>query len=128
MLFRSNERMLAWSRELRAAGIRTAILSNMPQPLLDLMRADPGFDWLREFDVLLFSCEVRLVKPEAGIYRRLLALLAVEPAHCVFLDDNAGNAAAARAVGIQGFHCRSDEDAARAAESLGLPGEALRGL
>jgi putative hydrolase of the HAD superfamily len=123
---RVNERMLAWSRELRAAGIRTAILSNMPQPLLRLMRADAGFGWMREFDVQLFSCDVHMVKPEAGIYRRLLELLAVEAARCAFFDDVAENADGARAVGIQGFHHRSVEETAGIARSLGLPVEALR--
>ncbi len=122
---RVNDRVLAWARELRVAGIRTAILSNMPQPLLDLMQAGPGFDWMREFEVRIFSCEVRLVKPEEAIFRHLLARLREEPGRCVFFDDIEENAVAARAVGIHGLRFRTAEAAAGDAGALGLPVNAL---
>lgn len=124
---RVNARVLAWSRTLRAGGWRTAILSNMPQPLLDLMNTDPSFAWLREFEVRVFSCEERLVKPEPGIYRTVLDRLAETADSCVFLDDSERNVEGARAVGIRSFLYKNDLDEAhrdRVVEDLvklGLP-------
>ena len=63
---RVNQRVVDWSRELRAAGYRTAILSNMPPNKLAFMRESGRFDWIDEFEVALFSCDVSLVKPEPG--------------------------------------------------------------
>jgi putative hydrolase of the HAD superfamily len=122
---RMNERMLAWADELRAAGFRTAILSDMPQSLVDLLRRDPGFTWVREFDVKVFSCEVHVTKPEPGIFRHMLSLLREEPGRCLFLDDSRENAAGARSVGIQGMHYTSMSRLVRAVRTLGLPVSAL---
>jgi putative hydrolase of the HAD superfamily len=118
---RINDRVLDWSRRLRAAGCRTAILSNMPQPLLDLMNADPAFAWLAEFPVRVFSCEERLVKPEPGIYRAVLDRLDARAGSCVFLDDSGHNVEGARAAGIRALHFRSAAEAAGELAALGLP-------
>ena len=81
---RINERVVSWSRELRAAGYATAILSNMPFDKLAYMRKNPAFDFIDEFPVTVFSCNHRVVKPEAAIYRLCLDLLvrAPEPSAC----------------------------------------------
>jgi putative hydrolase of the HAD superfamily len=118
---RIDERVLAWSRRLRAAGFRTAVLSNMPQPLLDLMEADPGFSWLAEFEVRVFSCEERLVKPEPGIYRVLLDRLGETAGSCVFLDDSERNVEGARVSGIQAFLFHSADETTNLLAKLGLP-------
>ena len=118
---RINDRVLQWSRALRAAGFRTAVLSNMPRPLLDLMSAEPSFAWLREFEVRVFSCEVRLVKPEPGIYRALLQRLRETAGSCLFLDDFERNVSGARAVGIRALHFRSADEASEELVDLELP-------
>jgi putative hydrolase of the HAD superfamily len=118
---RINGRVLAWSRKLREGGVRTAILSNIPQPLLDLMRADPSFAWLGEFDVKIFSCEHRLVKPEAGIFELLLSRMGEPAASCVFLDDAVRNVEGARMAGIQAFHFRSADEIAAVLVDFALP-------
>jgi putative hydrolase of the HAD superfamily len=107
---RINPRTLAWSRELRAAGRRTAILSNMPPAILLAMRK--GLPWLSEFDPALFSCDVGLVKPEPAFYELCLSRLGVPASGCVFLDDNADNTAAAENLGIASLVFRSDREAA----------------
>jgi putative hydrolase of the HAD superfamily len=118
---RINERVLGWTRRLRTEGYRTAILSNMPRPLLDLMNADSSFAWLAEFPVRVFSCDERLVKPEPGIFQVLLDRLGEPAGSCVFLDDSERNVAGARAVGIPAFHFSSADEAAVVVSALGLP-------
>lgn len=109
---RINAKMVAWSRELRAAGYATAILSNMPCEKLDFMRRNPAFDFIQEFPVTVFSCNHRLVKPEPAIYRLCLDLLAREPKECVFLDDSPHNVAGGQAAAIPTLLFRTAEEAA----------------
>ncbi len=125
---RVNRRVVDWSARLRGDGIRTAILSNMPQDILDLMWKDPHLAWMADFDARIFSCEVGQVKPEAGIYRRCLEAMGALPGETLFLDDVAGNVRGAVAQGIQGLHFRSAGQAADEIEKRwALPVEGLRG-
>ncbi len=124
---RVNQRVVDWSYELREAGYRTAILSNMPSEKLAFMRADGQFRWIKDFDVAVFSCEHFLVKPDPAIYRLCLEKLGASPEECVFLDDVPENAAGARAVGIPALVFRSAEEAAfELARDWGLPVRRLR--
>lgn len=123
---RVNQAVVDWSRELRAAGYRTAILSNMPPNKLAYMRSSGRFDWIDEFPVAIFSCDVDMVKPEPGIYRLCLERLGVQPADSLFLDDFPVNIAAARALGINALLFRSAPEAAgELRERWGLPVKAL---
>jgi putative hydrolase of the HAD superfamily len=89
--------MPSWAHQLRAAGLRTAILSNMPLPVRQHL---DSVDWLPEFDQRTFSCDVRLAKPGREIYELCLRGLRVQPSAALFLDDRAENIRAAEALGI----------------------------
>jgi len=58
------------------------------------------FAFLDLFDTVVVSGEVGLVKPDAAIYRRLLAAACVPAEACVFIDDVDKNVVGARAVGM----------------------------
>jgi putative hydrolase of the HAD superfamily len=125
---RVNHRVVDWSARLRRDGIRTAILSNMPQDILDVMGKDPRLSWMADFDARIFSCEAGLVKPEPAIYRRCLEALGALPGQTLFLDDVASNVQGAIAQGIQGLLFRSAREAADEIEKRwGLSVEGLRG-
>ncbi len=96
---RLDERLLQWAARLKAAGVRTAILSNMPSDVLAGVRRQGR--WLALFDVTIFSCEVVCVKPEAVIYHRLLEALQVPDEQVLFIDDTEDNVKAAKQVGLQ---------------------------
>ena len=103
-----NPAMLALARDLRGAGYRTAILSNMERRMLAAMRRK--LPWLDEFDVQMYSCEVGAVKPEPEIYLECCRRLGCAPDETVFLDDKKVNTEAARRVGMHSyvFHSASD--------------------
>jgi putative hydrolase of the HAD superfamily len=125
---RINTRMVAWAAELRARGYRTAILSNMPQEILDAMGKDPRLQWMAEFPVRVFSCEVRLVKPEPEIYRLCLERLGARPAEAVFVDDTTHNVEGALAAGIHALLFLSAAEAAPEIQRRwGLPVAGLGG-
>src|SRR5208337_3125766 len=124
---RINDRVVAWCRELRAAGLATAILSNMPFDKLAYMRKNPAFDFIDEFPVTVFSCDHGMVKPEQAIYRLCLELLAKRPGECLFLDDSPINVDGGRAAGIAAYLFRTAAEAAPVlAETWGLPTGALK--
>jgi putative hydrolase of the HAD superfamily len=91
-------RVLQWAADLRAHGLRTAILSNLPHALGEELRATPGF--LDAFDHVTFSYELGSIKPEPAIYRDAIRGLGVPPREALFLDDRLENVEGARAVGL----------------------------
>lgn len=103
-------------RRVRAAGARTALLSNSWG--LDY----PREDWPQLFDCTVISGEVGLRKPDPAIYELTARQLGVEPGQCVMVDDLAPNVRGAVAVGMVGVLHRSVEETVAELEVLfGLP-------
>jgi len=94
-----DQRVLNWTRQLRQAGIKTGILSNLPIPLGQRLREISGF--LEHFDQVTFSCELHSAKPESAIYEHSIAGLGIAPEEALFLDDRPVNIEGARAVGLE---------------------------
>ena len=90
--------MLAWQLALKQRGLLTAILSNMGDNVLDNMKRT--FDWLPRFDVLVWSYQLHMVKPNPAIYRYLLKELGTRPEETLFIDDRLVNVEAAQALGM----------------------------
>ncbi|MFJ1708733.1 HAD-IA family hydrolase [Kitasatospora sp. NPDC088346] len=112
--------VLQVAREARAAGVRTAVLSN------SLGRApyDPyaGFDLAGSFDAVVLSADVGVRKPDPAIFRIVLDRLGVSADECLFVDDSETNLEAAAALGLTPL-LGLDEDvvAKRLRDLLGLP-------
>lgn len=85
-------------RSARAAGIRTALLSNADGPGEPI----PWLDAL--FDILVFSGDVGVAKPDPAIYRLTVERLGLQPGECAFVDDLAVNIRGAAATGLVGIH------------------------
>jgi putative hydrolase of the HAD superfamily len=94
-----NPAMVAWQLALKQHGLLTAILSNMGDSTLASI--ERAFDWIHRFDVLVWSYQLRIAKPDPAIYRHTLAKLGTLPAETLFIDDKLENIEAARALGIQ---------------------------
>jgi putative hydrolase of the HAD superfamily len=92
--------------QFRAAGGKTAMLSNCGPEVIDHIRAQR--DVTRWFDTLVISWEVGVLKPHAEIYRVALDRLGVAPAETLFVDDRPENVAGARAVGMQAMVFEGD--------------------
>jgi putative hydrolase of the HAD superfamily len=90
--------MLAWQRQLKQAGLRTAILSNMGDSVL--ANLEPEFDWLPQFDLLIWSFQHKMAKPDPAIYQLTLQRLGTPPNETLFIDDKLANIDAARALGF----------------------------
>jgi putative hydrolase of the HAD superfamily len=113
-----NPVMLAWHSQLKANGFRTAILSNMGDSVLKRMLAK--FAWIEDFDVLIWSYQHRMVKPDPKIYRLLLDRLGTASEETLFLDDKLENIEGARRLGIQGIQFSTVEQLRQDLISAGL--------
>jgi putative hydrolase of the HAD superfamily len=96
--------------DLKAGGTRLALLSNAGPDFGSYFRHGPLSDWFEAFYV---SGELRLLKPEAAIYRHVLDDLGITPAEMVFVDNRADNVAGAQDLGITG-HVFTDAASLRA--------------
>jgi putative hydrolase of the HAD superfamily len=117
MWLRVNPEALALAREIKAHGVRIAILSNMPHDLLAYVLRE--FDWLDEFEVKIWSCEFGSTKPDPAIYRHCLDTLGCEAERSLFFDDRLNNVEAAQHVGMEAYIFESAERA-RAIVRAGL--------
>ncbi|HET6179670.1 MAG TPA: HAD family phosphatase [Candidatus Sulfotelmatobacter sp.] len=119
MWSRTNAPMILWLENLRSAGVKTAILSNMPSDMVTHVRQN--FPWLKHFDHQIFSADVRRIKPEPAIYEYSLKVLKVPASEVLFVDDRDANLEQARAVGIRGILFQSVNQLREELRALGLP-------
>jgi epoxide hydrolase-like predicted phosphatase len=97
--FEPNDDMLVLIRDLRAAGLRTGLLTNNARELRALWWDLLPYDEL--FDDIVDSSEVGLRKPNPAIYRLALDRLGASAHRTAFLDDIVSNVDAAERVGLQ---------------------------
>lgn len=117
--FAPDPRMQALAADVHAAGLRTAVVSNVvPEWLPAWHQALPRPEL---FDTLVFSCEVGLRKPNPAIFLLACERLGVAPAEALLLDDFGPMVASARAAGLQAIEVHDhDEAIAETRALLGL--------
>jgi putative hydrolase of the HAD superfamily len=94
-----NEPIVDWLGTVKAAGLRLALLSNMPREVW--ARLADRLAWLELCDVVTLSYELELAKPDAAIYRACLDRLGVAHGRTLFVDDRPENVEAAETLGLQ---------------------------
>ena len=94
-----NPVMVAWQEQLKARGLLTGILSNMGDNVLESIERE--FSWLGNFDVLVWSYQLGIAKPDPAIYLYILKKLGTEPGETLFIDDKQVNIDAARQLGMK---------------------------
>lgn len=92
-----NEELVAYVRELRPT-YKTAILSNSFLGAREKEQALYGFEDL--FDMLIYSHEVNLLKPDPQIYELTCKSLNLKPEEVIFVDDADVNIEGANEFGI----------------------------
>lgn len=90
-------------RQLRAAGLKTAILSNGSPRMLQAAVAGAGLGDL--LDAVLSVEEVGVYKPHAKVYQLAVDRLGIEPEAIAFQSSNAWDAYAASAFGMRVVWC-----------------------
>jgi len=104
-----NEAMIDLMRELKASGLRMAMLTNNVREWEPLWRSMLPVDEI--FETVVDSAFVSCRKPEARIYELTLSRLGLPAAACLFVDDIELNCEGAREAGMSAVHFRDDEQA-----------------
>jgi putative hydrolase of the HAD superfamily len=111
--------VLKVAREARVTGVRTAVLSNS----LGREPYDPyaPYELSMNFDVVVFSDEHGIRKPDLAIFKLTLDQLGVPAESCVFADDTEDNLIPAQMLGITVIHSLDEQEtAARLRRLFGL--------
>jgi putative hydrolase of the HAD superfamily len=106
-------------QRLHAAGTPLYYLSNMPESYA--LHLERSHHFLGLFRAGVFSSRVRLIKPEPEIYVHTAALLGIDPAQTLFIDDLAHNVEAARTAGWQALQFVDAAQCEAALRAAGLP-------
>ena len=101
---RATERLVG---ELKRAGYRLYVLSNMSREFIDFLRRFPVYGL---FDGEVVSCEEHTVKPEPRIYEILLERYGLPPSETLFIDDGQKNVDAAQRLGFAVYMPGPGED------------------
>jgi putative hydrolase of the HAD superfamily len=104
-----NEPMIALMRELKASGLKMAMLTNNVREWEPLWRSMLPVDEI--FEEIVDSAFVGCRKPEPRIYELTLERIGVAAESCLFIDDLAVNCEGAEAAGMSAVHFRSNKQA-----------------
>lgn len=86
---------------LKSEGYGIYLLSNANTNIMQQLGHAPVCRFL---DGIVVSAEERLMKPDPAIYLLLCARYDLDPAECIFVDDNEDNCIGAEVAGMRSFH------------------------
>ncbi len=104
-----NHEAIALMRELKASGLKMALLTNNVKEWEPLWRSMLPVDEI--FEEIVDSAFVGARKPEARIYELTLERIGLPAEACLFVDDIQVNCQGAEAVGMRAVHFRDNEQA-----------------
>ncbi len=99
-VFREKEGVFRLAQNLKKNGYKIGFLSNTEIPTMEYF-FDKGYE--KYFDVKVFSCAEKTIKPEERIYHIALDRLQVKPDETIFIDDKPEYVEGAQQIGIHGI-------------------------
>lgn len=90
---------------LKREGYGIYVLSNANARIMDQLGHAPVTPYL---DGCVVSAKERIMKPDPAIFRLLCLRYRLDPAECLFVDDNADNCEGARVAGMHAHHFTGD--------------------
>ncbi len=100
-----SEGIVSLIHELKQKGYKLYILSNMTR---NFIKNDYKFPILNEFDGIVYSASIKMVKPNSNIYEYLLKKYNLVGSECIYIDDMKTNLTAAVRFGINTFDYQSN--------------------
>ena len=94
----ANKDILTLASEVKARGFRIAVLTNIIEPVYNIIRRAGYYDL---FDEVIASCKVGLVKPQKEIYKLALGRLGATARQSIFIDDKRSNIETANMMGFK---------------------------
>jgi HAD superfamily hydrolase (TIGR01662 family) len=110
---------VAMLTSLKECGHRLGLISNCSMQVVERLREDTRL--LDLFDVVLFSCECGMIKPEPGIYELLLQKAGCRPEEAVMVGDSvADDIEPAKKIGMQPIQYTGFEQLKQAFSAMGI--------
>lgn len=101
--------------DLKKQGKRIYLISNISDRFAKTWQEYPHIErTLSLFDGLVFSGEMKMVKPDTEIFTHLLDTYSLDPKDCIFIDDTLKNIKGAETAGIKGYLFDGDSKRLRA--------------
>ena len=106
----------SWIEEYKKRGYRVLFLSNYS----DYVRSAnmKALDFVSKFDGGIWSCDVKMIKPDINIYLKMINDFNLIPEQCLFIDDKISNLIPADKLGIKCVHYNSYLQAKRDVENI----------
>jgi putative hydrolase of the HAD superfamily len=109
--------VLAFVREVRAAGLPVALATNATDDLAGNLER---FGIADEFDAVVNSWEIGAHKPSREFFQAACQAVRVKPQRCLFVDDNDRNVRGARAAGLSAYRYSPPDDLGYVRAALAL--------
>jgi len=109
--------VLAFIKEVRAAGVRVGLATNATDDLDEHLAALGVGDI---FDVVVNSAVIGVHKPAPEFFREACLAVSAPPERCLFIDNDDRNVRAARAAGLSAYRYSKAEDLSYVRAALAL--------
>lgn len=116
-VFKDNREIYSIVKKLKKKGYKLGFLSNTELPA---KRYFFEKNYNRFFDVMVFSCDKKLVKPQLQIFHLILKKLKVKPSETIFVDDNELYVRASCNSGIKGIVFKNEKKLLKDFSNLGV--------
>ncbi len=93
---------------LKDSGYKIYLLSNIGERAHEIVKDNPFFD---VFDDCIFSCDVKMIKPDIKIFEYAAQKFGVKPSESIFVDDMKNNIESANNAGFNGIVFKNAIDA-----------------
>lgn len=103
-------------RQIKSMGLPVFALTNWSVETFPPTKKKFGF--LHEFDGIVVSGEEKVAKPDARLFFILLERYKIAASTALYIDDNAGNVAAAKRIGFHTIHFQSAAQLRQALQEL----------
>lgn len=100
ILFHEKKHITGTIQKLRLQGKKIALLSNTELPTAHFFASQA---YAHLFDIAVFSCFEKIMKPDPTIYSLTLDKLQILPEEAVYVDDKRENVDVAQQLGMQGI-------------------------
>lgn len=104
--------------KLKKRGYKAYILSNYHDKAFDMIYNK--YDFFKSFDGMVISSRVKLLKPDARIFRRLIDEYHINPEETVYIDDLQSNLDAAEKFGFVTVLFKSPEELDKQLKALNV--------
>ena len=96
--FKVNQKVVDFALSLERQGKKIGILSDTFVERAEYIREN--FKWIKEFDYVLFSCDVGVTKDDSRLFEILIEKTGLKPKEILFIDDEKKNVQTAKKFGI----------------------------